>query len=175
MLRGRVAALLALLATTTTALIYRPEEVGYNLNENKTATEPAEYWGEWEGHTYHPSPGNWRFPFYTLFLDRYVNGDPTNDNINGTLFEHDLNSNQMRHGGDIAGMIDSLDYLHGMGVKVRVIPIFRTMAIIHDGSKSLTREQGIYIAGSPFINQPWGSDSYSPLDFTLLDRHYGNI
>ena len=25
------------------------------------------------------------------------------------------------------------------------------------------------------VNMPWGSDSYSPLDLTLLDRHHGNI
>lgn len=90
----------------------------YNLNENQTAINPAEYWGEWPNHTYHPSPENWRFPIYSLFLDRFVNGDPTNDNINGTLFEHDLDSNQMRHGGDIAGLVDTLDYLQGMGIKV---------------------------------------------------------
>jgi alpha-1,3-glucan synthase len=35
--------------------------------------------------------------------------------------------------------------------------------------------QGLYIAGSPFINNPWKSDSYSPLDLTLLDKHYGDI
>lgn len=120
MMRGPVTAFLAaLLAITTTALKYDPAWVGYNLNENQTATRPADYWGEWEGHTYHPSPTNWRFPIYTLFLDRFVNGDPTNDNINGTAFEHDLNSNQMRHGGDIVGLIDTLDYLHGMEVKVQ--------------------------------------------------------
>lgn len=116
-----MAAFLALLAATTTALIFDPQYVGYNLNENKTATRPVDYWGEWTGHQYHPSPTNWRFPFYTLFLDRFVNGDPTNDNINGTIFEHDLNSNQMRHGGDIIGLIDTLDYLHGMEVKVRLV------------------------------------------------------
>lgn len=33
----------------------------------------------------------------------------------------------------------------------------------------------MYIAGSPFINLPWGADSYSPLDMTLLDRHFGAI
>ena len=98
---------------------YDEELTAYNINENKTATDPAEYWGEWPNHTYHPSPANWRFPIYTLFLDRFVNGDPTNDNINGTLFEHDLGSNQMRHGGDVAGLVDTLDYLQGMGIKVR--------------------------------------------------------
>ncbi|KAJ5666320.1 uncharacterized protein N7477_008768 [Penicillium maclennaniae] len=123
----------------------------YNVNENKTASNPAEYWGKWPNHTYHPSPANWRFPIYTLFLDRFVNGDPTNDNINGTLFEHDLGSNQMRHGGDVAGLVDTLDYLQGMGIK------------------------GIYLAGLVLMNQPWSSDGYSALDTTLLDQHFGTI
>lgn len=47
-----------------------------------------------------------------------MNGDPENDNINGTQFEHDISSNQMRHGGDVAGLVATLDYLQGMGIKV---------------------------------------------------------
>ncbi|KAJ5632124.1 hypothetical protein N7490_008463 [Penicillium lividum] len=146
-------ALIALFAKTTTCWPYDPSLVQYNLNENQTATNPADYWGEWPDHTgeYFPSPDNWRFPFYTIFLDRFVNGDPTNDNINGTLFEHDLNSNQMRHGGDVAGLVDTLDYLQGMGIK------------------------GLYLAGTSLMNQPWGFDGYSALDTTLLDQHYGTI
>lgn len=35
--------------------------------------------------------------------------------------------------------------------------------------------QAIYICGSPFINQPWSADSFSPLDLTLLDQHFGTI
>ena len=104
----------------TFAYNYDPAWEKYNLNTNKEAQHPLEYSGQWEGHTYHPSPNNWRFPFYTLFLDRFVNGDPTNDNINGTVFEHDLTSNQIRNGGDLQGFIDSLDYLQGMGIKVGV-------------------------------------------------------
>ncbi|KAJ5493285.1 Cell wall alpha-1-3-glucan synthase ags1 [Penicillium diatomitis] len=146
--------LFALLAPTVTAWPYEEQWKDFNLNQNKTAIDPAFYNGTWEGKApgdYHPSPDNWRFPFYTLFLDRYVNGDPTNDNINGTLFEHDLSSTQMRHGGDVAGLVDTLDYLKGMGIK------------------------GIYIAGTSFMNQPWGFDGYSCLDTTLLDRHYATI
>lgn len=90
----------------------------YNLNENKSAETPADYWGAWPDHEYHPSPDNWRFPVYTIFLDRISNGDPTNDDINGTTFEHVVNSNQMRHGGDLDGLLDTLDYIHGMGFKV---------------------------------------------------------
>lgn len=121
--------LLVLLAATSTALRYDPKYVEYNLNQNETAIDPLEYWGEWEGHQFTPSPEDWRFPFYTLFLDRYVNGDPTNDNINGTVFEHDLNSNQMRHGGDIVGLVDTLDYLQGMGIRVR--PLLNQRLVVH--------------------------------------------
>lgn len=100
-------------------LKFDAQQIDFNLNQNPTATDPLAYSGEWQDHTFHPSPKNWRFPFYTLFLDRYVNGDPANDNANGTLFEHDISGNQLRHGGDLAGLIDSLDYIQGMGVKVR--------------------------------------------------------
>ncbi|KZF26426.1 glycosyltransferase family 5 protein [Xylona heveae TC161] len=136
------------------ALRYDPEQIHWNLNQNSSATDPMNYWGSWEDqekHDYYPSPENWRFPFYTIFLDRFVNGDPTNDNANGSAYEHDLLSNQFRNGGDITGLKNSLDYLQGMGIK------------------------GLYVAGSPFINQPWAADSYSPLDLTLLDHHFGTI
>lgn len=145
---------IALFSSTTFVhgLKYTLSEVDYNLNANKTATNPADYWvTERTNHTYNPSPDNWRFPFYTIVLDRFVNGDPSNDNANKTLFETDMMSTQIRNGGDLAGLVESLDYIAGMGIK------------------------GIYMAGSPFINQPWGADSYSPLDLTLLDRHFGDI
>lgn len=116
---------------------YDERYLDHNLNQNPLARNPLEYSGQWEGHSYHPSPTNWRFPFYTLFLDRFANGDPTNDNANGTLFEQDIMSTQLRFGGDVQGLVDSLDYIQGMGVR------------------------GLYIAGSPFLNQPWVADSYS--------------
>ncbi|CRG86853.1 alpha-1,3-glucan synthase [Talaromyces islandicus] len=143
--------LLALLASKSAAWPYDEGLTSYNLNENKTAKTPTDYWGQWPNHQYHPSPENWRFPIYTLFLDRFVNGDPSNDNINGTNFEHDIYSTQMRHGGDIQGLIDTLDYLQGMGIKA------------------------IYLAGTILMNQPWGFDGYSALDTTLLDQHYGDL
>lgn len=133
------------------ALRYDPEFVDWNLNTNEDATDPLDYTGKWENHTFQASPTNWRFPFYTIFLDRFVNGDPTNDNANGSVYEQEVMGTQLRFGGDIQGLVDTLDYVQGIGVK------------------------GIYIAGSPFINQPYAADSYSPLDLTLLDQHFGNI
>ncbi|KAG8525784.1 uncharacterized protein KY384_000544 [Bacidia gigantensis] len=159
---------LLLAAIRTAAIRYDPEHILWNLNQNKTATSPVDYWGQWDNHSesrlsqfviepsdnisdFTPSPDNWRFPVYTIILDRFVNGDPSNDNTNGTAWEQDLYGTQLRHGGDIKGLQDTLDYLEGMGVK------------------------GIYIAGSPFINLPWGADAYSPLDLTLLDAHFATI
>lgn len=104
--------------TLVNGLRYDPLFDKYNLNKNQTAINPLDYWGERDSPNYTPSPDNWRFPVYTLFLDRYANGDPTNDNANGTIFEHDPGSNQMRHGGDLQGLVDSLDYIQGTGVKV---------------------------------------------------------
>jgi len=48
--------------------------------------------------------------------DRFVNGDTTNDVIEG-LKEKTINRNNQgaRHGGDIRGMINSLDYFQKMG------------------------------------------------------------
>lgn len=129
--------LLASVATIVQGLRYHEDFVDYNLNTNKEATNPLDYSASRPGHTYQKSPENWRFPFYTIFLDRLADGDPTNNDINGTVYEQDITSNQLRHGGDIQGLVDSLDYIQGMGMK------------------------GIYIAGSPFINLPWGVDSYS--------------
>ena len=79
-MRGPVGTLVAalLLSSTVDALRYDPAQVLYNLNQNQTAVNPTDYWGQWDNHTYTPSPSNWRFPFYTLFLDRFVNGDPSN-------------------------------------------------------------------------------------------------
>lgn len=113
--------LLSLLASTGLSLRYDPAEADYNLNTNQAAVNPLDYSGEWEGHTFNPSPANWRFPFYTFFLDRFVNGDPTNDDANGTVYEHDTNNNQYRHGGDLKGLVDTLDYLQGMGIKASLL------------------------------------------------------
>ncbi|KAI1946355.1 Cell wall alpha-1,3-glucan synthase ags1 [Ophidiomyces ophidiicola] len=148
---GACIAALAVFARLSRCWPYDPDQVGYNLNENKAANSPVEYSSIWPNHTYFPSPENWRFPIYSLFLDRFVNGDPANDVVNGSVFERDVNSNQMHHGGDALGLVDSLDYLSGMGIK------------------------GIYLAGTILMNEPWGTDGYSPLDTTLLDRHFGDI
>lgn len=67
-----------LFPSLSSCLRYESAYVDYNLNQDQSAKHPADYWGQRENHTFHPSPENWRFPFYTLFLDRFVNGAPEN-------------------------------------------------------------------------------------------------
>ncbi|KAL6710193.1 Cell wall alpha-1,3-glucan synthase ags1 [Coniothyrium glycines] len=147
----RIFTWLAFLLKALPALKFDSTYSDFNLNQNESATDPMDYWGTWPDHEYHPSPRNWRVPFYSLMLDRFANGDAFNDDANGTVYETDVTSTNMRFGGDVLGLLDSLDYIHGMGVR------------------------GIYIVGSIFINLPWMADSFSPLDLTLLDLHFGTL
>lgn len=164
-------AVVALLLTIAGALPWDEQQIPWNLNQNQQASNPTEYWGEWEGHQYHASPSNWRMPFYALTLDRFTDGDPTNNEANGTVFEHNWQSNQFRFGGDLRGAQQSLEYLHGSGIRSSKLRCQRRAGTSAD--KLLLHL--VYLTGSPFINMPWAGDGYGPLDFTLLDHHHGEI
>jgi neopullulanase len=53
---------------------------------------------------------------YLIMPDRFVNGDPSNDNFKGFIDSLDRQKQDGRHGGDIKGIINSLDYLKNLGV-----------------------------------------------------------
>ncbi|TFK76403.1 hypothetical protein BDN72DRAFT_234531 [Pluteus cervinus] len=143
---------LALLARNVFASPWREDLVNWNINTNKDATSPVDYDSTRANTTYTPSPPNWRaLPVYTLLLDKFADGDPSNNDFFGTQFESDYRETQLRYGGDLKGLVSRLDYLHGMGIRV------------------------IFIAGTPFLNMIWQADSYSPVDFSVLDPHWGTI
>ena len=52
---------------------------------------------------------------YLLMPDRFANGDPTNDAVRGYDDAPDRAQPLGRHGGDLKGVIDHLDYIAGMG------------------------------------------------------------
>ncbi|CAK5276043.1 unnamed protein product [Mycena citricolor] len=141
-----------LFAVRVTASPYRDDLVDYNLNVNQAATDPTQYSTTRANTTYFKSPTNWRaLPVYTLLLDKWADGDPSNNDYFGSVFETDWRETQLRTGGDLKGLVSRLDYLYGMGIRT------------------------IFIAGTPFLNMIWQADSYSPLDFTVLDPHWGTI
>ena len=52
---------------------------------------------------------------YQIMPDRFANGNPANDNVAGMADKLDRAGGGGRHGGDLQGVIDRLDYIAGMG------------------------------------------------------------
>ncbi|CED84497.1 modular protein with glycoside hydrolase family 13 and glycosyltransferase family 5 domains [Phaffia rhodozyma] len=143
-----------LLSSVTSAYPYTEEYVKWNININKAAGSDvlsyASERGAGRNTSYFHSPSNWRaLPFYNILLDKFADGDPTNNDFFKSQYEHDLHEVNYRYGGDVKGLKKRLDYIQGAGYKA------------------------IYIAGTIFINMPWQADSYSPIDFSLIDPHWG--
>jgi len=53
---------------------------------------------------------------YLVMPDRFANGDPNNDSVNSMTEKANRSEKGGRHGGDIQGIIDHLDYLQDLGV-----------------------------------------------------------
>jgi glycosidase len=53
---------------------------------------------------------------YLLMPDRFANGDPANDNVEGMLEKADRTNPNGRHGGDLKGIADHLNYIKDLGV-----------------------------------------------------------
>ena len=133
----RLSTLLGLVPFIASALAapYNETYAEYNLNTNQNAQSPLDYDTSFVPSTYHPSPENWRFPYYTILMDKFADGDPTNNDFFGTEFEWDWRETNFRFGGDLAGLESKLDYLAGMGIKA------------------------IFASGTPWINMFWQADS----------------
>lgn len=87
---------------------------------------------------------------YLLMPDRFANGDPANDNIEGMLEKTQRENPGGRHGGDLKGISDHLDYIRNLGVT------------------------GVWL--NPFLenNQPGSSyHGYSITNFYKVDPRYG--
>ena len=52
---------------------------------------------------------------YLIMPDRFANGNPDIDNAMGTVEQVNRNESGGRHGGDIQGIIDHLDYIDDLG------------------------------------------------------------
>jgi glycosidase len=63
---------------------------------------------------------------YQIFVDRFCNGDKSNDTENTSEWGTDVSQTSM-FGGDIQGIIDKLDYLDDLGVNLLYLtPIFKS-------------------------------------------------
>lgn len=53
--------------------------------------------------------------FYLIMPDRFANGDPNNDDMPGMLEKADRSNPNGRHGGDIRGITEHLDFIQKLG------------------------------------------------------------
>jgi pullulanase-type alpha-1,6-glucosidase len=99
--------------------------------------------------------------FYFVMPDRFANGDPTNDRggIDGDRLDHgfDPTDKGFYHGGDLAGLLEKLDYIQGLGATaIWMTPMFENRPV-----------QGV----EPDISA--GYHGYWITDFTRIDPHFG--
>ncbi|MBN8682715.1 MAG: glycoside hydrolase family 13 protein [Chitinophagales bacterium] len=59
---------------------------------------------------------NYKDILYLIFPDRFANGNPANDNVAGMLEGLQRDSLTGRHGGDLKGIRDHLDYVKDLGM-----------------------------------------------------------
>ena len=53
---------------------------------------------------------------YLITPDRFANANPDNDRIAGIYDDYDPSQHDKRHGGDLQGITERLDYLHDLGI-----------------------------------------------------------
>ncbi len=90
---------------------------------------------------------------YLLMPDRFANGNPDNDVVEGMLEGVDRSNPDARHGGDIKGVSDNLDYIKSLGMTaVWLTPTFEN---------DQTPEYGAY-------------HGYAATDLYKVDRRFGS-
>ncbi|TCN24519.1 type I pullulanase [Mesobacillus foraminis] len=112
-----------------------------NSPHHEGATEFAYYSDEFK------SP-DWakKAVIYHVFVDRFLNGDPANDEPGSTELEYDERLKGWM-GGDLQGVLEKLDYLKDLGVNT------------------------IWL--SPIFEGPY-SHGYHPADFKAVEDHFGS-
>lgn len=89
---------------------------------------------------------------YLIMPDRFANGDPSNDVVEGMLENKvDRNEQYARHGGDLKGIEDHLDYIADLGITA------------------------IWLNPTQENDMPDGSyHGYAITDYYQIDRRFGN-
>ena len=100
--------------------------------------------------------------FYFVLPDRFDNGDPTNDEggLSGDRLVTGLDpaDKGFYHGGDIAGLLDRLDYIEDLGTTaIWMAPIFKNRPVQGSGANASAGYHGYWIT-----------------DFTQIDPHFGS-
>jgi len=90
---------------------------------------------------------------YLMMPDRFANGNPENDSIEGMLESADRSNPERRQGGDIKGVVDNLDYIKDLGISaIWFTPLFEN---------DMSEKYGAY-------------HGYAATDLYKVDRRFGS-
>ena len=100
---------------------------------------------------------------YLIMVDRFANGDSSNDDppVSRGLF--DRNKPYFYHGGDLQGIIDHLPYLKSLGITALWI------APVYDNTNEPNTRQAV--AGKPIADY----HGYGATDYYGVEEHFGNL
>ncbi len=125
-------------------IILKNEDESITVPYELLEREPAE--GRYQGF-------DSRDVIYLMMPDRFANGNPDNDTIEGMLESADRSNPQRRQGGDIQGVVENLDYIKDLGVSaVWFTPLFEN---------DMTTKYGAY-------------HGYAATDLYKVDRRFGS-
>ena len=103
---------------------------------------------------------------YLLMPDRFSNGDESNDKIAG-LRDQSLNRDSvyLRHGGDLQGVINKLDYLKDLGITT----VWMTPVLLNDMP---SRTEHGYAITNHYVVDPriGGNETYKKLSATIHEK-----
>jgi glycosidase len=111
---------------------------------------------------------------YLLMPDRFANGDPSNDAYSDMLDKQaDRKNSFLRHGGDIQGVIEHLDYLKSLGVTaVWMTPVIENnTSQTNEGGTQRSSYHGYHFTDQYQIDRRFGgNETYKRLGDELHKR-----
>ncbi|HUE81101.1 MAG TPA: alpha-amylase family glycosyl hydrolase [Pyrinomonadaceae bacterium] len=100
---------------------------------------------------------------YLIMLDRFSDGDPSNNDPPQSRGLYDRNNKFYYHGGDLQGVIDRLAYLKDLGVTaIWLTPWYDN----YDRLNEIELKEG---------KPSTGFHAYNPQDFYAVDEHFGDL
>ena len=104
---------------------------------------------------------------YLIMPDRFVNGDPTNDQYSDLKDKvADRNDPYSRHGGDLVGVTQKLDYLKDLGVtSIWMTPVLENnMPKMQEGPWTMSGYHGYWITDHYQVDKRFGgNEAYKKL------------
>jgi glycosidase len=108
---------------------------------------------------------------YLAMIDRFANGDRSNDDPEVSRGLHDRTRARHYHGGDLRGVMDRLEHLSDLGVTTLwLTPWYDNVNHVNRQEK-YTRDNKLSPHGEPITDY----HGYGAVDFYAVEEHFGDL